>query len=278
MGLENLQGQVFEQLEVLELDTESPPGVTKWICKCACGKVKSVRASMLKDGRAKTCGHLRAEMLAQRNREHPQAGNIKNMKGMKFGKLEVGEMVGRSNAGKPMWLCKCQCGRETRVVGASLRQGLTKSCGVCEKHASVPKVHGHAGKLAPLHLRHTYVCWLHMKSRCDNPKNQDYENYGGRGIAYDQTWKDFRCFLSDMGEAPEGMEIDRRDNNRGYDRMNCRWATDAMQSQNRRFVKEIEWNGQSMTLPEWAKKLKVPYHRLYIRIYRGMSVEEAFTR
>lgn len=278
MELENLQGQVFEQLEVLELDTESPPGVTKWICKCACGKVKSVRASLLKDGKAKTCGHLRAELLAQRNREHPRAGKIKNMKGLKFGKLEVGEMVGRSNAGKPVWQCKCQCGREVPVVGASLRQGLTKSCGVCEKHASVPKTHGHAGKLAPPHVRRTYICWLHMKSRCNNENDQDYENYGGRGISYDQKWEKFEEFLAEMGEAPAGLELDRKDNNLGYSKMNCHWTNELIQSRNRRFVKQLEFRGESMSLQEWADKLKQPYHRLYIRIHRGMSVEEALTR
>ena len=91
--------------------------------------------------------------------------------------------------------------------------------------------HGHtkAGK----HSR-TYNSWRNLRRRCDDPNNPDYKHYGGRGIKYDPRWDFFENFLADMGERPDGMTLDRIDNDGHYVVHNCQWATPAEQRKNQR--------------------------------------------
>ena len=83
----------------------------------------------------------------------------------------------------------------------------------------------------------TYTIWASMHARCNNSKNKAYKWYGGRGIVVCDRWKDFRHFLSDMGERPKGLTIERKDNDGNYKPNNCKWATQQEQQQNKRGVK-----------------------------------------
>lgn len=73
-----------------------------------------------------------------------------------------------------------------------------------------------------------------MLQRCGNPKMIHYRNYGGRGITVCAAWQDFTGFLRDVGERPPGHTLDRIDNDLGYFKANCRWATPKQQAANRR--------------------------------------------
>jgi hypothetical protein len=78
-----------------------------------------------------------------------------------------------------------------------------------------------------------------MKYRCTNPNAINYHNYGGRGITVCERWNEFKNFLADMGERPEGTSIDRIDNDLGYFKENCRWATRHEQRINQRKLADI---------------------------------------
>ncbi len=79
-----------------------------------------------------------------------------------------------------------------------------------------------------------YACWYNLIQRCTDPEHPSWERYGGRGIAVSQAWRDFGTFKQDMFSSwVKGLELDRIDNNGGYSKENCRWATRAQQCQNK---------------------------------------------
>lgn len=141
---------------------------------------------------------------------------LKDLTGERFHYLTVIEGTKRKV------LVKCKCGNEKIVYRYSLLDGLTKSCGCWHKRRMLEThfKHGHAGEQS-----RTYRIWAAMKARCDNPLKEHYDRYGGRGITYDPSWANFAMFLRDMGQCPENKELDRKNNDLGYSKENCRWVT-----------------------------------------------------
>ncbi|MBU4609152.1 hypothetical protein IMZ29_00855 [Achromobacter sp. GG226] len=114
-----------------------------------------------------------------------------------------------------------------------------------------------------------------MKGRCDRASDDAFDNYGGRGISYDKSWSSFEAFLADMGDAPDGMSLDRIDVNGNYEKANCRWATRIQQQNNMRTNRHVEHDGRRLTIAEWARETGLAPHVIRKRLNKGWSVEAA---
>lgn len=152
-----------------------------------------------------------------------------NLEGKKFERWTVMEKVDNNIRNETMYKCVCDCGKESIIMAANLRKGISKSCG-CLRH-EIKSTHGHAGNGK---WSREYNTWSSMMRRCHNPKATGFKHYGGRGIKVCDAWKSFEGFLSDMGDRPELHSLDRIDCNGDYEPNNCKWSTVTEQSINTR--------------------------------------------
>lgn len=117
-----------------------------------------------------------------------------------------------------------------------------------------------------------------MRGRCLNPRNSNWQDYGGRGITVCEQWNSFKSFIEDMGPRPaRGWSLDRREVNGNYESSNCRWATDEVQANNKRSNKLITVNGEIKTLSEWCRIFGVGRTKVAYRLKVGYTPEAAFT-
>jgi hypothetical protein len=177
--------------------------------------------------------------------------NFIDLTGQRFGRWTVISYEDNS-----CWVCHCDCGTEKTVNSSSLRRSGSTGCAKCKPlKGLLLRKHGET-------KTRLYRIWSQMKNRCANPKNQAYLLYGGRGITVCPEWQEsfeaFRNWAKDNGYS-ETLTIDRKNNDRGYSPENCRWATYAEQSQNRRYCnKPIHYHGQEVPLRELAKQHGLP--------------------
>jgi hypothetical protein len=160
---------------------------------------------------------------------------MKHLVGMKFNRLLVIELESMNKWGQPRWNCLCDCGNKITTISSHLFSGNTKSCGCLKKETDViaPTKHG-------MYRTPTYETWRSMLRRCYNSNEIHWDRYGGRGITVCDRWREFQNFFEDMGERPEGLTLDRIDNDGNYEPGNCRWATKKEQASNRAKRRNVE--------------------------------------
>jgi hypothetical protein len=155
---------------------------------------------------------------------------------------------------------RCSCGNVRNAQWTSAIR--SKSCGcLSNKVGRTPTRHGCRG--TP-----TYMSWMSMRHRCLYKDQASFARYGGSGIRICDEWLDFTNFLRDMGERPAGTTLDRIDNDRGYERGNCRWSTPKEQNNNRRDNIHLVVRGETFTVEQAAARFGISAKRIYARKYR----------
>jgi hypothetical protein len=185
-----------------------------------------------------------------------------DMTGLRFGRLVGISFVGTGSDGRTRWLFKCDCGKQHEANGKDVRCGRTKSCGCLQSENRLYSCKTHGMSLTLEHGR-----WSDCINRCHNPKNKAFKNYGARGIAVCEEWRNsFEQFYSDMGPIPaRHLTLERKNNDLGYSKDNCVWATRNDQGRNRRGVvmsiklakeaKAVRDSGGDLTA--WARAQKL---------------------
>lgn len=195
-----------------------------------------------------------------------------DLTGQRFHYLTVLERASNTQDGKARWLCQCDCGRKTVVAAADLKKkrNCTKSCGCMSK-----QLIGESNKTHGMSHHPAFGVWHSMKQRCGDPNHPAYHNYGGRGIKVCPEWEhSFEQFWMDMGPTYRGgMELDRVDNNRGYDPQNCRWVTRKKNARNRRTNRVIESIYGPMAVSELSEKTGIGETTLLYRLDHGWPIE-----
>lgn len=118
------------------------------------------------------------------------------------------------------------------------------------------------------------MIWSGMMQRCTNPRNPRFRRYGARGITVSKEWYNFRAFIEDMRNRPSSEHtLDRIDNNKGYSKENCRWATYAEQNRNNAQTRFLTFHGETFCIMDWSKKLGLSFSCIVYRLKCGWALE-----
>lgn len=202
-------------------------------------------------------------------------GSGMNLVGQVFGKLTV-EVLDHIKRGNYFWLCRCECGNTcikntSHLKRTNFREGTEFNCGCFNNLIK----HGHCKDRVN---STTYGVWKAMVQRCTNSKNTQYSDYGGRDIKVCPEWiKSFENFLADMGEKPEGLSLDRINNNGNYCKSNCRWATYAEQARNKRTNRLITYKDETKCLEDWSISFGIDVGTLTHRLKINWPLDLVFS-
>ena len=198
--------------------------------------------------------------------------NAMDLTGRHFHYQTVLHRVASRTRGEPRWLVRCVCGKEHEVdAGDLLRKRYpVKSCG-CMRGKLISdskRIHGMSHHPA-------FGVWHSMKQRCEDSNHRAYRNYGGRGITVCPEWSaNFENFWRDMGPTYQsGLDLDRINNNRGYEPQNCRWTDRKTNTRNQRRNRVIDTPLGHMTVAELCEKTGIGETTMLYRVARGWPTE-----
>lgn len=201
---------------------------------------------------------------------------VKDISGLRVGKLVAVSVDGFDENGRSLWLCKCDCGCEIVRAGYAMTRAAKKKqkshCGC----SPALKTHGLTSK-----NKHLYQVWGSMVQRCGNPSNKDYPNYGGRGITMCSQWRNSYPSFQEWALAAgyrRGLTIERNNVNDGYNPENCCWTPNQRQALNTRRSVMITFDGKTQHISDWAREVGISSKTIKTRIAAlGWSIERALT-
>lgn len=197
-----------------------------------------------------------------------------NMVGKTFGKLTVIRKAFTDKRGEIKWLCNCECGNETVVLGSNLRTGNTVSCGCVVAENKI--IFGQMNRRHGQSKDRIFRIWTGIRKRCNNPNTRSYSRYGGRGIKICERWNIFENFYEDMKTGySDDLTIDRINVNGNYEPSNCRWATWTGQARNKTNNRLISIDGTIKTSTEWGEISGTNPATINYRVKKGWGTREA---
>lgn len=183
----------------------------------------------------------------------------KILNGERFGTRTVIEELPYRKNGYIIYKVQCDCGNVVELNGSYLRTS-GRPCKNCSAKKNTKKGKDHYSFKHGMATRtkgkdRIYAVWIAMRQRCNDPNDRQYHDYGGRGIKVCVEWNEFDVFLKDMGERPEGMSLDRIDNDGNYCPKNCRWTDVKTQNNNKRSNTFFMIDGKKVLRTEIQERL-----------------------
>lgn len=208
-----------------------------------------------------------------------------NLVGKRSGRLLVIATAAKDSHGHYQWLCKCDCGNEHIIATSQLTHQKTRSCGCLRRDTMRAIIQKYKPRRGMPRL-YGWSNWQAMVSRCYNPNDIGYRNYGGRGIRVCEFLRaTHRNLLDLIGVRPSAKHtVDRIDNDGHYSCgacsecfrlgliLNVRWATRKEQGRNRRNNVRLTLDGRTHCVSAWAEELKIPETTIRTRMKNGVSI------
>lgn len=170
----------------------------------------------------------------------------------------------------------CDCGTEVIAGISTVKRGGTKSCGCHRRDGCIERSTKHGKAHLP-----EYQIWAGIKTRVTNKNRHGSEqDYVLRGIGMSKLWfNNFDKFYEDMGPRPTpNHSIERIDNNKGYFKSNCKWATSKEQGRNKRNNLLLTYRGQTKCVAEWSEITGINQDCLESRFHRWGNVERVISQ
>lgn len=174
--------------------------------------------------------------------------------------------TGKIKNGKHIWLCECDCGNTCEISSSAFNRN--NSCGCMVRKSRITH-----------HKSNTrlFDIWRGMKKRCYNPNSPAYQWYGEKGIKLCKDWEDnfenFYNWAVNNGYR-ENLTIERTDIDKDYEPSNCKWITNEEQANNRRTCNFITYQGETLNMSQWSKKLGISYNKIQKRYHDGLPPEK----
>lgn len=254
----DITGKTFNNIQVLERDKSNTKHGTYYFCKCLlCGNVFSKDSYSIRHDTNYSCGCIKYSL---------------DLTGKKFNHLKVIKFIKVTNHNEKLWECKCDCGNVCYHTSNQLTKGYSKQCKKCGYKITAIK------NAKPKKFSKKLVeCYVNMKTRTTNKKQDKYNRYINRNITMCDEWlNDYYAFEKWALENgyQENLTIDRIDNNKGYSPDNCRWVDRIVQANNRRTNVCLEYNGKIKTMAQWSRELNIPYWKMQRYNQKKYSVEK----